>query len=55
MHYQLWGYKVEEKPYLRVREQNKFEYHWSTFDSKLLPRLLRAQLCFISQGVTKCA
>jgi hypothetical protein len=26
---QLWGYKVEEKLYLGVREQKMFEYHWS--------------------------
>jgi hypothetical protein len=30
LHYipQLWGYKVEEKLYLGVREQKKVEYHW---------------------------
>jgi hypothetical protein len=28
MYQQLWGYKVEEKLYLGVREQNKVEYHW---------------------------
>jgi hypothetical protein len=28
MYQQLWGYKVEEKLYLRVREQKKVEYHW---------------------------
>jgi hypothetical protein len=26
MHQQLWGYKVEEKLYVGVREQKKFEY-----------------------------
>jgi hypothetical protein len=26
---QLWGYKVEEKLYLGVREQKKVEYHRS--------------------------
>jgi hypothetical protein len=30
MYQQLWGYKVEEKLYLGVREQKKVEYHWST-------------------------
>ena len=31
MHQQLWGYKVEEKLYLGVREQKKnVEYHWPT-------------------------
>jgi hypothetical protein len=25
---QLWGYKVEEKLYLGVREQKNVEYHW---------------------------
>jgi hypothetical protein len=29
MYQQLWGYKVEEKLYLGVREQKKVEYHWS--------------------------
>jgi hypothetical protein len=28
MYQQLWGYKVEEKLYLGVREQKKVEYHW---------------------------
>jgi hypothetical protein len=27
MYQQLWGYKVEEKLYLGVREQKKVEYH----------------------------
>jgi hypothetical protein len=30
MYQQLWGYKVEEKLYLGVREQKKVEYHWCT-------------------------
>jgi hypothetical protein len=30
MHQQLWGYKVEEKLYVGVREQKKVEYHWSS-------------------------
>jgi hypothetical protein len=29
MYQQLWGYKVEEKLYLGVREQKKVEYHWA--------------------------
>jgi hypothetical protein len=29
MHQQLWGYKVEEKLYVGVCEQKKFEYHCS--------------------------
>jgi hypothetical protein len=29
MYQQLWGYKVEEKLYLGVREQKMVEYHWS--------------------------
>jgi hypothetical protein len=29
MHHQLWGYKVEEKLYVGVREQKKVEYRWS--------------------------
>jgi hypothetical protein len=29
MHQQLWGYKVEDKLDVGVREQKKFEYHWS--------------------------
>jgi hypothetical protein len=29
MYQQPWGYKVEEKLYLGVREQRKVEYHWS--------------------------
>jgi hypothetical protein len=28
MYQQLWGYKVEEKLYLGVREQKKVEYRW---------------------------
>jgi hypothetical protein len=28
MYQQLWGYKVEEKLYLGVREQKRVEYHW---------------------------
>jgi hypothetical protein len=27
MYQQLWGYKVEDKLYLGVREQKKVEYH----------------------------
>jgi hypothetical protein len=27
VHQQLWGYKVEEKIYLGVRERKKVEYH----------------------------
>jgi hypothetical protein len=27
MHQQLWGYKVEEKLHVGVREQKKVEYH----------------------------
>jgi hypothetical protein len=31
MYQQFWGYKVEEKLYLGVREQKKkVEYHWSS-------------------------
>jgi hypothetical protein len=30
MYQQLWGYKVEEKLYLGVREEKKVEYHCST-------------------------
>ena len=29
MHQQLWGYEVEEKIYLGVRERKKVYYHWS--------------------------
>jgi hypothetical protein len=37
MHQQLWGYKVEEKLYLGVREQKKVEYHWSKSFQKYAP------------------
>jgi hypothetical protein len=30
MYQQLWGYKVEDKLYLGVREQKKVEYHSSS-------------------------
>jgi hypothetical protein len=29
MYQQLWGYKVEEKLYVGVREQKKVKYHCS--------------------------
>jgi hypothetical protein len=38
MYQQLWGYKVEEKLYLGVREQKKVEYHCTKASS-------RAELC----------
>ena len=28
MHQELWGYKVEERIYLGIRERKKVEYHW---------------------------
>jgi hypothetical protein len=34
VHRQHWGYKVEEKLFLGVREQEKFEYHCSSASQK---------------------
>jgi hypothetical protein len=47
IHQQLWGYKIEEKLHLGVREQKKIQYHW-------IRHLLAGLLCYVLLSCSLC-